>query len=52
MGNMFNRLGRGVDMRDTLNKRQEQECSQQFTAQIRRLEANTQGVRKIPLEDL
>ena len=52
MGNMFNRLGRGADMRDTLNKRQEQEHSQHSIVQRRRSEVNTQGMRNIPLEDL
>ena len=27
LGNVFNRLGRGADMRDTLNRRREQERS-------------------------
>ena len=39
-------------MRETLIKRQEQEGSQHSTAQKVRTEANSQGMRNIPLEDL
>ena len=46
-----NRLGRGADMKDILNKRLEQEHSQHSTTQRRRSEANPQEVRNIPLED-
>ena len=33
--NIFRRLGHGVDLRDTLNRRCDQEASQQLTAQNR-----------------
>ena len=32
-GNVFNELGRGADMRETFNRRQEQKHSQHSTAQ-------------------
>ena len=51
-GNVFNRLGKGADMRDILNRRWEQERSQHSTAQRWQSKANPQGVRNIPLEDL
>ena len=51
-GNMLNRLGRGANMRETLNRRREQEHSQRSTAQKVRTEANSQERRNIPLEDL
>ena len=49
---MFNRLGRRVDMRDTLNRMREQECLQHSIAQRRWSKANTGGKRNIPLKDL
>ena len=49
-GNVFNRLGRGVDMRETLNRRREQERSQHSIDQKVQTEANSQGMRNIPLE--
>ena len=51
-GNVFNRLGRGVDMRETLNRRREQERSQHSSAQRVWSETNSQGIKNIPLEDL
>ena len=39
-------------MGETLNMRQEKECSQHSTAQKVQIEANSQGVRNIPLEEL
>ena len=51
-GNMFNRLGKGVDMRETFNRRREQECSQHLATQRVRSEVHSQGVRDIPLDDL
>ena len=39
--NVFIRLGRGADMRETLNRRTEQEHSQHSTAQKVRTKANS-----------
>ena len=39
-------------MRETLNRRREQERSQHSTAQRVQSGANIQGMRNIPLEDL
>ena len=50
--NMFNRLGRGTDMKKTLNRRREQERSQYSIIQRARSEANSQGIKNILLEDL
>ena len=49
--NVFRRLGRGADLRDTLNRRQDQERSQHSTAQRRRQKVNSRGQRDIPIED-
>ena len=49
---VFNKLGRGTDMRKTLNRKQEQERFQYSTSQRVRIEANSQGLRNILLEDL
>ena len=40
----------GADMRDTLNKRQEHEHSQHSTTQRRQQEADSQGIRNIPIK--
>ena len=50
--NVFNILGKGANMRETLNRRREQERSQHSTAQKVRIEANSQGMRNISLEEL
>ena len=50
--NVFKRLGKGADLRDTLNKRWDQERSQHSRAQKRQLSARSQGVKDIPIEDL
>ena len=47
-GSMFNMLRRSTDSRDTLNRRREQECSQQSATQRVRSEVNSQGIRNIP----
>ena len=41
-----------MDLRDTLNRRRDQECSQQSVAQIKQQESDPKGQRKIPIEDL
>ena len=51
-GNVFNRLGRGTNIRETFNKRQEQEGSQHSIKQKVQTEANSQGLRNILLDDL
>lgn len=51
-GNVFNRLGRGADMRDTLNRRREQDHSQQYVTKRVSFEMNSQDVRNILLDDL
>ena len=50
--NVFNRLGRGANMRETLNRRREQERSQYSTTQRVHSKVNSQGIRKIPLDNL
>ena len=49
---MFSRLGRGVNMRETLNRRWEQKHSQHFITHKVQIEANSQGMRNIQLEHL
>ena len=49
---MFSRLGRGVNMRETLNRRWEQKHSQHSITHKVKIEANSQGMRNIQLEHL
>ena len=51
-GNVFKRLGKGANLRDTLNRRRDQERSQHSTSQRRRQKVNSRGQREIPIEDL
>ena len=50
-GNVF-RLGQGQDLRDTLNRRQDHEQSQQSTAHNMRLELAPKRQGEIPIENL
>ena len=52
MGNVFRRLGQEADLKDTLNRRRDQERSQQSTAQNGRQKAALKGQGEIPIEDL
>ena len=51
-GNVFRRLGRGSNIRDTLNRRREHESSQYSTTQKRQQKADSQGIRNVPIKDL
>ena len=50
LGNVFRRLSSGTNMRDTLNRRREQERSQHFIAQRRQQEVVSQGIKHISIE--
>ena len=51
-GTFFRRLGHEADLRDTLNRRRDQEWSQQSTTQNRQLVVAPKGQGEIPVEDL
>ena len=51
-GNIFRRLGQGADLRDTLNKRRDQERSQQSTSHNRHPEVAPRRQGEILIEDL
>ena len=50
-GYVFRRLGRGAEMRDTLNLRRDQEQSQQSIAQNKQPKLGSKSQREIPVED-
>ena len=51
-GNVFRRLGQDVDLRDTLNRKQDQKLSQQSTAYNRHPKVTPRGQGGILIEDL
>ena len=51
-GNVFDRLGKGADKKETMNRKWKQERSQHSITQRVQTEANSQGLRNILLDDL
>ena len=51
-GNVFKRLGHGANLRDTLNRRRDQEWSQQLIAQNRQPVLAPKHQGEIPVENL
>ena len=52
LGNVFRRLGHRVDLRDALNRRRDQEWSQQSIAQNRKPILAPRGQGEFPVENL
>ena len=52
LGNVFNRLGKAADMKETLNRRMKQECPQHSLTQRVCSEINSLCIKNIPLDKL